>query len=190
MPIHEYNRTRIAMNVFEAILKRRSVRKYSSDNIPDDIIEKLLDAAMWAPSGGNTQPWRFVVVKDEVTRKMLKAVSPGLSGEPSVIIVACVDYGATPDETAAIKILDMGATIENLLLAAHALGLGACWIASANWRGVKEAVGIPEHGSIEPVSLIAVGYPTENPTPKARRPIEDIVFRDTFGTCWSSSGGS
>lgn len=177
------------MEVFEAILGRRSVRKYKPRNIPDDLIEKLLDAARWAPSGGNTQPWRFVVVKDEVAKKLLKAVSPGLRTytEPSVIIVVCVDFGVKPNEDETVKILDMGAVIQNLLIAAHALGLGACWVYSTNWRGVKEVVSIAEDNPIKPISLILVGYPAETPKPRARLPIKEVTFRERFGTPWNIS---
>jgi nitroreductase len=174
------------MEVFEAMVGRRSVRKYETRRVPDNIVEKLLEAARWAPSGGNTQPWRFVVVRDEVAKKMLRAISPGLSGKPSVIIVVCVDFGTEPDETETIKILDIGAAVQNLLIAAHALGLGACWVGSANWRGVKETVGIPEHSSIDPISLVSIGYPAETPKPRARRPIEEIVF-ERFETAWNKS---
>ena len=175
------------MKVFEAILGRRSVRRYKADNIPANLIDKLLEAARWAPSGGNTQPWRFVVVRDKVARKMLKVVSPGLHGEPSVIIVACVEFGAKPNEDETVKILDMGAAIQNILITAHSLGLGACWVYSANWKGVKEALGIPEHGSVEPISLISIGYPAENPKPRARVPIEEITSRERFGASWNRS---
>lgn len=175
------------MEVFEAIFGRRSVRKYETRRVPDNIVEKLLEAARWAPSGGNTQPWRFVVVRDEVTKKMLRAVSPGLSGEPFVIIVVCVDFGTKPNETDTIKILGIGATVQNLLIAAHALGLGACWVGSANWRGVKETVGIPKHSSIDPISLVSIGYPAETPKPRARQPIEEITFFERFETAWNKS---
>ena len=177
------------MEVFEAVLGRRSVRRYKATNISDNLVEKLLDAARWAPSGGNTQPWRFVVVRDKVAKKLLKAVSPGLRTytNPSIIIVACVDLGVKTNEDETVKILDMGAAIQNLLIAAHALRLGACWVYSTNWRGVKEVVGLSEGNSIKPVSLILVGYPAEAPKPRARLPIDEVTFREKFGVPWNRS---
>lgn len=173
------------MDIFEAILGRRSVRRYTSTDVPDDVVEKLLDAARWAPSGGNNQPWRFVVVRDEVAKQMIKTISPGLTGEPAVIIVACAEIGGVSDEVLRIRTLDMGAAIQNILLAAHAMGLGACWIGSVNWRGLREIVGLPEKGPMEPISLISIGYPAENPTPRARHLIKEFTFRESLGTRWS-----
>jgi len=175
----------LSMEILEAIRGRRSVRKYQPTEITDDLVETLLEAARWAPSGGNIQPWKFIVVRDRIARRMLKAVSPGLAGEPSAIIVACIDTRLTPNGAGTIRVLDMGASIQNILLAAHALGLGACWIGSVNWKGVKEVVGIPEQSSIEPISLISVGYPAETPTPRTKRSIGEIAFREMFGTPWN-----
>ncbi len=175
------------MEVFEALTGRRSIRRYNIVDVPDNLIEKLLDAARWAPSGGNTQPWKFIVIKEDISKKMLKAISPGLYGEPSVIVIACVDFSFRPEEDENVKILEMGAAIQNFLLAAHALGLGACWVYSTNWTGVKEVAGIPEESSIKPISLISIGYPAENPKPRPRRPFEVIAYREKLENPWSSS---
>lgn len=178
------------MEVLEAIMSRRSIRKYKPDKIPRSLIDKVIDAARWAPSGGNTQPWRFVIVTDETLKKMLRTVAPGLSGEPSVIIVSCVNHGVVEDETVAVKILDLGAAIQNILLASHALGLGTCWIGSANWKGVREIVGIPEDSRIEPISLISIGFPSERTPPRERLSIDEIAYHDTFGSTWTTYRGS
>lgn len=175
------------MEVFEAIFERRSVRKYKAAVVPDEVIERLVNAARFAPSGGNIQPWRFIVITDEDSRKMLETISPGLYGEPSVVIVVCVDFGTGPQEDEVVRVLGVGAAIQNILIAAHALGLGACWVYSTNWEGVKELSGIPKRGSLKPISLIAIGYPEEKPKPRTRLPMEEITFRGRFGNSWNSS---
>jgi nitroreductase len=178
------------MNSFEALKGRRSIRSFKEDNVACEIIERLLDAARWAPSGGNKQPWRFVVVKDAIKRMMIKAVSPGLAGDPPVIIVACMVRGDSPEEVESTKLLDLGAAIENLLLAAHSLGLGACWIVSTNWRGVKETIELPEDSCIVPVSLITLGYSDEiTPRKRSRAPISEIAFKDKIGESWVTKSG-
>lgn len=126
------------------------------------------------------------MVKEEVAKKMLKAISPGVHGDSAVVIVACFDFGVRPHEDEAVKILDMGAAIQNLLLTAHSLGLGACWVYSTHWNSVKEVIDMPKASTIRPISLILIGYPLEKPIPRERLPLEKIAFRGRFDTHWTT----
>lgn len=79
------------MDVLDAIKGRRSIRCYKEDPIPDELIQKILEAARWAPSGGNIQPWKFIVVRDRILLDLLKKVSPGYLGDAPLAIVICSD---------------------------------------------------------------------------------------------------
>jgi len=122
------------LDLFEAIKTRRSIRAFTREEISDREIEKILDAARWAPSAGNIQPWIFVVVKDPGTKRRLSeaALSQFFIEEAPVVIVVCADqersrrgYGSRGANLYCIQ--DTAAATQNILLAAHALGLGACW---------------------------------------------------------------
>jgi nitroreductase len=172
------------MKTLDAILGRRSIRNFQKKEVTDEVINILLESARWAPSGDNGQPWRFIVVRDPKRRKLIKTVSPGMSGDPPVIIVACVETGRDP-QVIEDSYLDMGATIQNMLIAAHSLGLGTCWVGSTNWSGIRSAIELAENSDSKPVSLISLGYSAEESPPKRKRkPIQEIAFLDTTKKKW------
>ena len=152
------------MDAIENILTRRSVRHFRPNPVPDEELQLLLRAAMHAPSAGNSQPWHFVVVTD---RAVLNEVpkfhtSAEFIVEVPVAILICADENvARPGRW----LLDCSAAAENMLLAAHARGLGACWIGiqpdPLRIEGITNLLGLP--AKVHPLCLIAVGYPTEQP---------------------------
>lgn len=152
------------LELIEAILNRRSVRKYKNKNIEDDKIMNLLKAAMYAPSARNYQPWHFIVISEREVLDKVPAVHPYaemIYGAPLAILI-CGDRKLEPmDEYLAI---DCAAAIQNILLTAHDLDLGAVWLGvyhrSERMRGLSELVGLPDN--VIPVSLVVVGYPDEN----------------------------
>jgi len=157
--------------LLELIRERRSVRKFKPQKVPIQEIEKLLEAARWAPSGGNSQPWRFVIVTGEETIEALKMVSPGLFGESPAIIVMCFNkdrFQSTPD-----LYINLGAALQNLLLMAYAKGLGCCPIASFDSEALAELLSLPSR--IDPVLLVTLGYPDKQPSPPSRLPLEEII---------------
>ena len=166
------------MEVFEAIKSRRSIRKYTKDPVPEDLIVKILDAGRWAPSASNRQPWSFIVLKDEeVRRKIAEATTYGkfLAEAPLGIAVVVDPQASThPVEDGAIA-------AQNMLLAAHALGLGACWIGSYNSfyeEKIKIILSIPKNKRL--LSIISIGFPAESPT-RTRKELRQIVFTDQYG---------
>lgn len=166
------------MDVLKAIHTRRSVRKYKSESIPEDLVKKILEAGRWAPSANNDQPWNFVVLKgDEVRKNVARATTYGkfLAEAPLGIAVIINPKGSShPVEDGAIA-------TQNMLLAAHALGLGACWIGSydsAYENEVKKILEIPEDKRL--LSIISVGFPAESPK-SSRRKLEEIVFYNKYG---------
>ncbi|MBC7113398.1 MAG: nitroreductase family protein [Candidatus Methanomethyliales bacterium] len=180
------------MDVLEAIKARRSVRSYKEDPVPDDLIEKILDAGRWAPTGGNIQPWRFIVVKDRTLLDLLKKVSPGYLGDAPLAIVICSDKGYSYKVGGQLArdyltIADCSMAATNITLAAHALGLGTCVVKSFSHNAVKELLNIPE--GVEPELIVVVGYPANIPKPPRREPLERIVYLNRYGESFKKGDG-
>ena len=170
------------METLEAIGTRKSVRAFLRQDVPLSLVRAVLEAGMRAPSGGNCQPWRFVVVTDkENLAKMESGYKRPFTRNASGMIVACVNphdtwakYGE--DDTFG-WLLDTAAAIENMLLALHDLGLGGVWIMDIDKRLVRSLLGIPCGWQI--VSVIPFGYPaSHDDRPTARKPLSDVAFLD------------
>jgi nitroreductase len=142
------------LEVFEAIQKRKSIRSYESAPVPSEKLNKVLEAARLAPSAGNIQPWRFIVVLDpQKRRKIGKGCRFGhFLDESPVVIVGCGDQKASPRWYA----IDTCIAMQNLVLAATGEGLGTCWIGAFNERTIREMLKIPNH--LKVVALLALGY--------------------------------
>jgi nitroreductase len=173
------------MDVLEAIKGRRSIRAFKNQEVSAEIVEKLIDAARWAPSAGNIQPWEFIVVRDpKIKRGLVKAaLNQTFIEEAPVVIVVCADedrsfqgYGARGKTLYCIQ--DTAAAIQNIHLAAYSLGLGTCWIGAFREEEAREVLKVPK--GVRPLAIIPVGYPAESPPPRKRRPIEQIVHYETF----------
>lgn len=156
-----------------AILDRRSIRRYTGQKIDDQTIKMLLTAAMYAPSAVNKQPWHFVVIDRRGLMEEIMEIHPhaGMLRTASHGIVVCGDEQLQHDD--GYWVVDCGAATQNLLLAAHILGLGACWVGLHPREGRKAAVGsllgLPSH--VKPFALVALGYPGEQkPRPQRFHP--------------------
>jgi len=153
------------MDAMQAILGRRSIRRYTPKPVPEEVVAELLHAAMAAPSAGNEQPWHFIVLRD---RNILDAIPnfhpySAMVKHASVAIVVCGDLSR--EKFKGFWVQDCSAATENLLLAATAKGLGAVWTAlypmEDRVSGMRKLLGLPEQ--IIPLSLIPLGYPDEQP---------------------------
>jgi nitroreductase len=173
------------MELSEAIKGRRSIRAFKKQNVPEKIIEKLIDAASWAPSAGNIQPWEFVIVRKPAVKKKLAqaALNEAFVEEAPVVIVVCANgkrssmgYGVRGSTLYCIQ--DTAAAAQNILLTAYSLGLGACWVGAFNEDATKKAVNAPEE--IRPVAIIPVGYANEVPSQRDRRPLSRIMHKESF----------
>ena len=173
------------LDVFEAIKSRRSVRAYTSDRVSDKDVESLIDAARWAPSAGNIQPWEFVIVRDAKIKRRLSAAALDQTfiEEAPVVIVVCADqdrsgwgYGGRGVYLYCLQ--DTAAAIQNMLLAACALGLGACWIGAFHEEEVERILKTPR--GIRPVAIVPVGHPAEKPMAPPKRSIGEIVHYESF----------
>lgn len=169
------------MDLIQAMGERRSIRRYEDRPVDDETVEKLLRAAMSAPSAGNQQPWRFVVVRDAELKRALADCSPYASMLPSasVGIVVCGDRSV--ERHAGFWVQDCAAATENLLLAAHALGLGAVWLGfhpvAERERCAAALLKLPE--SVVPLAVVPVGWPAE-PLPPVDRFDPTFVHRDLW----------
>jgi nitroreductase len=178
------------MDVFEAILSRRSVRRYKANPVPERFIEKILDAARWAPSGSNIQPWKFIVVSDRNLLEVIRKMSPGYLGETPLAILVCSDREKEYRDGGTLgrdymSVADCSMAVENMLLAAHALGLGTCVVKSFSRFAVKEMLEIPD--GVEPELLVVVGYAAHAPKPPTRIPLREITFLNKYGRKFPTS---
>jgi nitroreductase len=187
------------MEIQEAIANRRSIRKYKSDAVDDKLVKAVLEAARQAPSWGNSQCWRFVVVRDPARKERLANTLIGITDRPNrvaeamkvapVAIAVCAEPGQSgftyrePKEPATDKgewwyMFDAALAIQNLVLAAHAVGLGAVIVGAFDAKKAAEVLEVPS--SLVVVALTPLGYPDEAPNARPRKELSEIVHYDRF----------
>ncbi len=170
------------MDLWEAIKERHSIRRYvEGRDVPAETVERLLQAAIAAPSAGNCQPWHFVVVRDPKTKRGLAEAAYGQQfvAQAPVVIVVCADparsasrYGRRGSELYCLQ--DTAAATENILLGVTALGLGACWVGAFDEGAAAAALNLPSH--LRPVAIIPVGHPDERFARRTpRRPLAEVT---------------
>jgi len=216
------------VDIVEAIIERRSIRRFSTQSIENRLIDEILEAARLAPSASNTQPWRFVVVRDETLKGALAQAAYGqksVSTAP-VVIVICGDPSAVKpvaqmrrwaefrkagmeEELAATGVIEavrfaaparqkeserfgkervvavslasnVAIAVSFMMLRAHELGLGSCWIGAFSRDKVREIVKVPD--SLEVIWLLATGYPDITPVERPRHPLSELVRYDMWET--------
>lgn len=174
------------MELIEAIKKRRSVRKFTKQQISKDKIKKIIDAARWAPSACNRQLWEFVIVTRE---DLKKDIADGacfkqkfLKEAPVLIVVFYDDTKERREEKGPAKhdsIQSAAAAIQNMLLSAWSLGLGTLWVCSIRkMLKLNDILKVPRN--IRPIAIVALGYPAETPHPPKRRTMEAFVHHEQF----------
>lgn len=158
------------MNVLEAIRTRRSIRTYKGDPVPERLVREILAAGMAAPSAGNEQAWQFVVVTDREILRKVPGIHAHANMAPQAPIALLVCGDLTEEVHAGFWVQDCSAAIQNILLAAHGLGLGAVWCGvhpvKERVEGFRKLFGLPE--DIVPLALIPMGYPAEESPPENR----------------------
>jgi nitroreductase len=168
------------MNVFDAIETRRSVRKFHPDAIEPEKLEKVLEAARISPSAANQQNWKFILVQDKAKIALLKAASydqPQVGEAPAAIVACATDSRemSCGQQTAPV---DVSIAVSYLILEAHELGLGTCWLGHFNADAVKAALDIPENVTV--VAFTPIGYPAETPEARPRKSKEEVISYDKF----------
>ncbi|MFI3304398.1 MAG: nitroreductase family protein [Rikenellaceae bacterium] len=176
-----------SIGVIEAIMTRSSVRSYTSQKIESDKVETMLRAAMAAPTAGNRQPWEFVVVTDQKILDEIPGIVKGarMASSAPLAIVACgIPSKSFAGDLSQFWIQDVSAATENLLLAAHALDLGAVWCGVYPDQGgrvakIQQLLGLPE--DVIPMSINCIGYPDSEPTIKDKWAPEKVSY-NKYGT--------
>jgi nitroreductase len=166
------------MDVLEATKGRRSIRKYTQEPVSEEQVMQILEAGRWAPSRGNSQAWKFIVLKNaQGLKDLAEAIPTGkFLAEAPLGIAVVIDPRASkhPEQEGA-------AAIQNMLLAAHALGLGACWTSvygTYSEEKARQLLQIPDEEWL--LSVVSVGHPAETPE-RGRKELDEITFTDKYG---------
>jgi nitroreductase len=173
------------MEFYEVVKTRRSIRSYRSDPVPQNVLDRVLEAMRVAPSGSNRQPWKFILVTDkDLKESLVKACgNQKFIGEAPIVVVACgydikYDRGGYMGEMSFL--VDVSIAFTHLILAARAEGLGTCWIGSFNNDEVKELLDIPVDYDV--VAVTPLGYPKRGGFAETnrRKPLTEITAWDVF----------
>ncbi len=171
------------MDFYEVIKKRKSVRRYKSDPVPDDVLNRILEAGRIAPSAKNIQPWHFIVIKDPDMKKKVAAASRGqhFMAEADVIVCGCalekIAWGRMGGYMSSFAV-DLTIAIDHMILAATNEELGTCWIGAFDEKKMKELLKVPN--DVRVVALTPIGYPAEEPRDRGRKPLEEITSYNKY----------
>lgn len=189
------------MDLLDLIRTRSSIRTFIDKPVEDDKIAQILEAGRWAPTGGNKQPWRFVVVRDKKKQAEFdqRFHQPWILNAPAIIIVLAAPYDTWEkyDELDQMYVQDVATSTQNILLMTHALGLGAVWVTTFSRKAVRKALDIPREFLIQ--GLVCLGYYDKNASieyhgetipnkkDRPRRPLNEIAFNGEFGKPWTAT---
>jgi nitroreductase len=168
--------------LLDLMRSRRSVRRYLAKPVPDEMLQQVLEAGRWAPSAGNQQPWAFIVVQDdEMRQKVAQHATYYLARharveEAPLLIVLCGQPGSRMGEQFLRG--EVGMAGMQMMLQAHALGLGTCWVDGLNRDAIADVLEIPPYMQI--VGLLTVGYTAETPPATPRKPLFEIVHYEVY----------
>ncbi|MCS0637542.1 nitroreductase family protein [Streptomyces sp. LP05-1] len=163
------------------VLRTRCVtRRFTPEPIDAAALNDMLEAMLTAPSAGNTQAWAYVVVRRPAPLRRLTAFCPGIRSTPAVAVVACVDHERLGDDPGGLApgAMCIAMAVQNLLLAAHALGLGGCPTASFQPAAVRVLLELPPH--LEPVLIATLGHPAHELRHRNRRTVDEVVHHETW----------
>jgi len=167
------------MEFMDVIRKRRSIRKFKPDPVPEEEIKYILEAARLAPSWVNTQCWHFIVVTDPEVKSKIGEAGFRWTARGPAMIVACADPAQSGyREDQPYYLVDIAIAMEHLILAAVDRGLGTCWVVGFRENQVKEILGVPEN--IRIVALTPLGYPAEEPSARSRKSLEQICSYNRY----------
>ena len=188
------------MEFDELVKKRRSIHYFTDDDVSDDDLLHVLEAARWAPSAGNNQPWRFVIARKPETiekiwetttgievpissKRTIKVTPQNFMKEAPVVVVVCTDTHAYKGKQNNIFsdrfcIQDSAIATMNLLLAVANRGLGACWIGMYREEALSKVINLPP--SIRPVAIIPIGHTQSKEQPRPRKPLKELIHYESY----------
>jgi len=165
------------MSLLDIILSRRSIRKYENKEIPEEVLQQILEAGRQSPSAINRQPFRFVVVNDnEIMKNLCDNLITRFVKYAPVAIAGCADVKSLL--TGKWAVIDTTIAMQNIVIAAWTLGIGSCWIGACNEEKVKNLLKIPDKWKV--VAIVTLGYPAEQPKPKNKKPFEELFRFNKF----------
>lgn len=191
------------MNFFDVLKSRRSIREFRADGVSRALVDKILNAGRFAPSAGNMQPWEFIVIRDqERIRAVVKSTFTGHAVRSKrtqdwierapVLLAAAADlkrsmarYGRLGCRVA---LLDTAAAVENMILAATALGLGTCWVSGFRKKELSRVLGLPPW--LEPVALLPIGYPRSSPPRPHKLSLREISHSERYDDRAATAGSA
>jgi len=181
----------IVLEFSKLVRERRSIHHFTDEEVTDEELNYILEAARWAPSAGNAQPTRYIVVRNEETRRKIWETTSGIEGitpqnflnKAPIHIVVLTDTSAYKGKQSNVfserfSIQDSAIATMNLLLAAANIGLGACWVGMYREEALREIFNIPAH--MKPVAIIPVGHTKSKVKPRKRKPFNEIVYYETL----------
>jgi nitroreductase len=163
------------LNVKEAIRKRKSIRKFNEGSLTDEQLRTLMEAAQWAPSASNMQPYEFIIVKDD---KLKAELSSKGSIQQFITRAAAIFVGIGDPRRERWYKIDIAIAMEHLALQAAELGLGSCWIGAFNEQKVKEVLKIPADKQV--IALLPIGIPGEEPPARPRKSFDNLFYSNFF----------
>lgn len=166
-------------DILEAIYERRSIREYTNQSVEDKVIKEIIRAGSWAPSGHNNQPWRFAVIRDPKMKSQIarQTIYGKIIDNSPVIIAVFADKSAMYDEVK--DHMAIGACIQNMLLAVHALNLGAVWLGEIlkNREKVRNILSLPQ--DLELMAVVVIGHPMRRDQKSTRMDINELIVKET-----------
>jgi nitroreductase len=164
------------MPIIDLILSRRSIRKYEKKEIPEEVLNQILEAGRNAPSAANKQPIHFIILKDHETKKKLSTTFSRFLKDAPLVIVGCANVKALL--TGKWAVVDTTISLQNMVIGAWGLGVGSCWIGSFNEKKVKETLMIPDNWKV--VALLTLGYSAEQPKQRKKKSLEKMFSTSSF----------
>jgi nitroreductase len=164
------------MSLIEVVLSRRSIRRYEQKEIPRDVLDKILEAGRQAPSAANKQPWHFIVLTDStIKRELSKGLFNRFIKDAPVTVVGCTHKDLIAGKW---SLVSTTIALQNMVIAAWAMGIGSCWIGDFKEEKVKRLLSIPENWNVG--ALVSFGYPAEKPHSRKKKSMEEIVGFNKF----------
>jgi nitroreductase len=187
------------MDLLDLMKSRSSIRTFIDKPVEDDKIAMILEAGRWAPTGGNKQPWRFLVVRDKKKQVEFdpRFHQPWILNAPAIIVVIAAPFDTWEkyDELDLMYVQDVATAMQNMLLMTHHIGLGAVWVGSFSRKEVRRVMNVPKEFMIQ--GLVSVGYYDKkasidfhgdaipNYRERPRKPLNEIAFDGSFSKPWN-----
>ena len=164
------------MNIIDIIKSRRSIRKFTSEPVSEELVDTILEAGRWAPSGLNNQPWRFAVIRDAGLRQAISELTHYSKTVLSAQALIAVFLDTEKSYHREKDIQAVGACLQNMLLEAHSLGLGTVWLGEIirSNEQIKAILGLTS--ALDLMAVVALGHPDERPKSVKRKPLADLIL--------------